>query len=115
MDAAHCRDDGMCIPQVFAGKGYKTTLDNIPCRFYEEAPPTKEVPLIGKLKETLVWDSNYGGYVEQRNKNPEPKERIERPFSKEYQKLEEQFKNGEITLGEWMVKVLDVPLYEDEE
>ena len=72
MDMAHLRSDNMCMPQVFKGEGHKSTLDNIPCRFYEEAPPTKEIPLLGRLKDNLVWDSNYGGYVEQ-HKNPEPK------------------------------------------
>ncbi len=66
MDTSHYRDDQMCMPQVFGGKGHKTALDNSPCKFYEKAPSTTEKTILGRIKRTLVWDSNYGGYVEQK-------------------------------------------------
>ena len=113
MDASHYRDDRTCMPQVFEGNGHKTTLDNIPCKFYEEAPLTTEDPVLGRLK-TMVWDVDYGGYVEQ--KEPcEPEDYKKRPFSKEYIELCEQLKNEKISLGDMLIKVLEIPIYADEE
>lgn len=111
-DALYNRHDGMCITQIFA-KPHKTVWDNIPCKFYKEAPPTKEVSFMG-IKQTMVWDSDFGGYVEQEEPY-KPDKDLHRPFSKEYNDIWEKLRNKEISFSEMMMKVKDMKIYADEE
>jgi len=58
-----CRDDGMCIPQVFGAKNPRSIHENRPCRFYKEAPKERirKGPFGITIKE--IWDSEKGYYI----------------------------------------------------
>ncbi len=66
MESSHFRTDKICEAQVFAGSGYKSVQDNVPCKFYNKAPFVEErlLPFLGNT--IFIWDNNNGEYLEYR-------------------------------------------------
>lgn len=65
-ETAYYQDDKICVPQRFSTSDPRNTKDNIACKFYEEAPRTRERSLLGGIMIREVWDEEEGRYVEDR-------------------------------------------------
>ena len=70
-DCIHCETayhqaDGVCAPQRMCSSDPRSTRDNVACKYYEEAPLSRERTGLYGLLIYELWDSQEGRYIEDR-------------------------------------------------
>ena len=65
-ETAYYQEDNICVPQRFSTSDPRSTKDNIACKFYEEAPRTRERSGLYGIMIYEIWDEEEGRFIEDR-------------------------------------------------